>query len=366
MEQLDILQQALNKAKIQLMSKADSAFFTTICFSLKHVWDDTIRTACTNGTEIRFSPAFFLSLKPDERVFLLLHEAMHVAYLHMDRLHTREPSKWNVAADHVINLMLIDRGFTMPSVGLADPQYKEMSTEEVYSRIPDSQSKDVDMDLMEPDGPSEALQQQVQDILVRAAIQSKMQNDAAGSIPGDIQIFLNKLLDPKLPWNRILQKYLQSMAKNDYTFRKPNRRFFPKHHLPSLYSENLMSIAVAVDTSGSVNEKDFTQFISEVHCILRMMKPEKLTLIQFDTEIIMTNSISSIQELSKVKFTGGGGTDINPVLEWTQQNRPQLLLVFTDGDFEFSDINPKSEVIWVIHNNKKFTSKFGKIINYKI
>jgi len=89
-------------------------------------------------------------------------------------------------------------------------------------------------------------------------------------------------------------------------------------------------------------------------------------LIQFDTEIIMTNSISSIQELSKVKFTGGGGTDINPVLEWTQQNRPQLLLVFTDGYFEFSDITPKSEVIWVIHNNKKFTSKFGKIINYEI
>ena len=46
------LQRALDKAKIALMSKPDSTSFTTVCFSLKHVWDDTITTAATNGTHL--------------------------------------------------------------------------------------------------------------------------------------------------------------------------------------------------------------------------------------------------------------------------------------------------------------------------
>ena len=65
--------QALNKAKIRLMSTPDSAFFTTVCFSLKHIWDESIPTAATNGKEIRFNPDFFMSLNTDEQVFLLLH-----------------------------------------------------------------------------------------------------------------------------------------------------------------------------------------------------------------------------------------------------------------------------------------------------
>ena len=52
---------ALNKAKIALMRKTDSVFFTTVCFSLKHKWDDSIPTAATNGKEILFNTKFFLS-----------------------------------------------------------------------------------------------------------------------------------------------------------------------------------------------------------------------------------------------------------------------------------------------------------------
>ncbi len=363
---MDDKQQALNKAKINLMSRADSAFFTTVCFSLKFMWDETIPTAATNGTAIKINSKFFMSLNPEERVFLLIHESMHVAYLHMDRLQTRDPAKFNVAADHVINLMLIERGFQMPKVGLADPIYKGMSTEEVYNLLPAQDPSKTDMDIQPSDIPSEELEQAVQDILVRASIQSKMQNDKAGSIPGEIQIFLDKLLDPKLPWNRILQKFLHSMSKNDYTFRKPNRRYFPDHYLPSLYSEKLTNLAIAVDTSGSVSDTDFLRFISEIHCILRMMKPDKITLIQFDTGIKEVSQVRSVQELSKVAFSGRGGTRIEPVLQWANENKPQALLVFTDGHFRFSNEDTKTKTIWLIHDNKKFVAPFGKTIHYSI
>lgn len=359
-------QKALDKAKINLMSRKDSAFFTTVCFSLKHEWNESIPTACTNGKSIQFNPDFFMSLGKEEQVFLLLHESMHVAFLHMDRLHTRDRAKWNVAADHVINLMLIERGFKMPAKGLADPCYTGMRTEEVYAILPDQESRD-DNDLADPIGELGELQREVEDILVRAAIQSKMQNDAPGTIPGAIELFLNKLLKPKLPWQRILQKYIQQLTKNDYSWRKPNRRFFPDHYLPSLHSEKVIDLAIAVDISGSVSDEEFLRFISEIGGIMKMMKPEKISLIQFDTEIHSITSIKSFQDLKNVKFLGRGGTNIWPVMQWTKENRPQVLLTFTDGYFHFPDTSSVvGNYVWLIHNNPHFTAPLGKVIHYEI
>jgi len=363
---MDTPDQALSKTKIQLMARPDSAFFTTVCFSLKHRFDNKIPTACTNGKEIRFNPDFFMSLNIEERVFLLLHESMHVAYLHMARLQTRDARKFNIAADHVINLQLIERGFRMPSMGLADPKYKGLSTEEVYKLLPDDPGSPFDMDLEPGEGDPAQLEADVQDILVRASIQSKMSNDKPGTIPGDIQIFLDGLLNPKLPWNRILQKYLQSFAKNDYSFKKPNRRFFPRYHLPSLYGESLMNIAIAVDTSGSVSDAEFKRFVTETHSILRMMKPDQITMIQFDTEIKSVDKIRNVNELMQLKFTGRGGTMISPVIQWANENKPQLLLVFSDGYFRFYDLPTKVETLWLIHDNEQFTAPFGKTIHYEI
>lgn len=363
---MDSLQTALNKAKIQLMSRADSAFFTTVCFSLKHVWDSTIPTAATNGTSLYFNPDFFMSLSPEERIFVLVHESLHVALLHMDRLSTRTHAKWNVAADHVINLILKERGFKMPACGLADPQYTGMSSEQVYAVLPEQDPSKTDMDILDGEGTPEELRQTVEDILIRASIQSKMQNDKPGTIPGEIEIFLNGLLKPKLPWHRILQKYLHAMAKDDYSFRKPNRRFFPTHYLPSLYSEKLMSIAIAVDISGSVSDGQFKRFISEIASILKMMKPEKISLVQFDTVIHSVNEIQNLQQLSKVRFIGRGGTAIAPVIDWVNINKPQLLVTFTDGEFRFRSQVTKTPAIWLIHENPDFTAPFGKVIHYEI
>lgn len=358
---------ALSKAKIQLMARPDSAFFTTICFSLRHYFDDTIPTACTDGKKIMFNTKFFMDLDHEERIFLLLHETMHAAYLHMERFqegmcHDRA----NIAMDHVINLQLIDRGFKMPKGGHADQQYAGLSWEEVYKLLPNNPGKPMMQDLIPGTGDPAEAQRAMEDILVRASIQSKIAQDKPGTIPGEIEIFLNRLLNPKLPWNRILQKYLQAFAKNDYTWRKPNRRYFPRHHLPSLYSESLMNIAVAVDTSGSVSDADFLRFVTETHSILRMMKPEKLTLIQFDTEIKSVNDIGSVQELMQVSFSGRGGTQINPVLDWANTNKPQLLLVFSDGEFRFHNVQTKSSTIWLIHDSPRFTAPFGKVIHYSM
>lgn len=359
---------ALSKAKITLMGRIDSAFFTTIVFSLIHEWNDKIPTADTNGKVIRYNPKFFLSLSPAEQVFVLVHEAMHVAYMHMLRLMGRDPARWNCAADYVINLQLVDRGFQMPANCLLDRAYADMSAEQVYDLLP-IPPKNPMPDLVYGSGDTdEKLTQDIQDILVRASVQSKLSGDRPGTIPGDIEIFLDKFLNPKLSWQRILQKYLNTFAKNDYSFKNPSRRFFPKYHMPSLHGVKLMDMVIAVDTSGSVSDHDFLVFISEVASIFRMMKPDNITLIQFDTAIKSVDKVKNINELSNLKFTGRGGTHVGQVFEWAEKNRPQLLMVFSDGEFSFSNITaPRGvETLWVIHNNKRFKPPFGKVIEYTI
>ena len=368
--------QALSKAKIALMSRHDSAFFTTLCFSLIHEFSELVPPAATNGKRVLYTPEFFMSLSHEERVFLMLHEAMHCAYLHMERGHGMCPDVFNVAADHVINLQLIERGFKMPECGIANEDYKGLSTEEVYHIIMTENGGQggggvpgfgSDLQSPESQAAAEQLKQDVQDILCRAAMQSKMSGDKPGTIPGEIELFLDKLLNPKLPWQRILQKFLNSFSKTDYSFRRPNRRFFPDHYMPSMYGESLIDFAAFADISGSVTDHEFHVQLSEVAGVMRMMKPKKIMFGQFDTEIKQVDKIESLADLRHIEFHGRGGTCIEPVLEWANENKPQLLMIFTDGYFNWpAELTTKVPVIWLIYNNPEFTAPYGKVIHYEI
>ena len=125
-------------------------------------------------------------------------------------------------------------------------------------------------------------------------------------------------------------------------------------------------MAIAVDVSGSVSDEEFKVFVSETHSIMRMLHPKKISLIQFDVGIKSVSEVKNVKELMGVQFKGRGGTHIDPVLEWANENKPQLLLVFTDGDFHKPKVETRANTIWLIHNNKDFKAPFGKIIHYNI
>lgn len=377
MSQFPEAQSALDKDKIQLMMKPDSVFFTTITFSLKHIWDDTIPTACTNGLEIRYNPEFFLDLTQEEQLFLILHETLHVAFHHMLRRNGRDPMRWNMAADYAINLILVERGFKMPEGGLLDYQYADLTVDRIYDLLEDKADPD-DLPMMDLDEPgsgedaepmdqqqAEALGEKIDDILVKAQLHSEMAGNTPGSVPGSLQFYIDQLLTPKLPWEQLLKQFVSKVVKRGYTWKRPNRRFFPKHYLPSRLSNNTCHLAVAIDTSISVSDAEFHRFASEVYSILKYQRPETLSIIQFDTEIHAIDEIRKPDDFRKLAFKGRGGTDPEPVIEWAAKNKPTALLVFTDGMFHQHFANPKVPVIWLINDNKSFEGKFGKVIHYE-
>ena len=143
---------ALNKAKLHIAIRTKSAFISTILFSLKFSWDETIPTACTDGIVLIVNPKFFLSLTLQEQVFLLEHESYHVAFMHMGRVEKRDFRLWNMATDYVINLMLVEANGVMPEGGLLDRKYQNFTSEEVYQdlvRNPPPESEDFILDMEE-------------------------------------------------------------------------------------------------------------------------------------------------------------------------------------------------------------------------
>jgi len=381
----------LDKAKFQLMMDPNTVFYTSILFQLEFKWDDTIPTAATNGRHILFSPRFFDTLTQDERIGVLLHEVLHVALQHITRGIGHEDPEANNAMNYVANLILTDANFKLPKGCLLDQRFRDMAYEEVYKILMDERKQNqannsgngqgipctptgtvpgIGKDVLPPADKAEAsqIEAEIADMVLKATIQAQQVN-AWGSIPGAVLIELDKTINPKLPWEVIFQNYMNRFAKDDYTWRRPNRRYLPNLIMPSAYSEAVDNVVFAVDCSCSVEDHEFGFFVQEVEVVQQTLHPELITLIDFDTEIHEIHEITQSTDVMRdIKFTGRGGTDIHPVLEWACENEPEVLIIFTDGWFDppIVDKFPDCSVVWVIHNNPDFTTEYGEVIHYEI
>jgi len=367
-----LFQEALDKAKIGLIGRNNAVFLSTILFSLKTVENLNIPTACVDGITLEINPAWFLDMGPQQRVGLLAHECYHVAFMHMMRSEHLDAKRYNKAADHVINLILIAAGYSLPDGGLCDEQYRGMDTDQVYRLLPpteETDNYDCDIKVAGTDGKgddtTDAVTLSVSNILTNAVVQSKMQGDAPGTVPGECAIAYEKALNPKLPWEQLYRKYINAYVNNDHTFRKPNRRFFPDYHLPSMYSEGIDHFAYAIDASYSVSDDEFHTYLGEIDKSIKTLAPKKVTIVDFDTDIKSVHTLTEGQTTKECEFSGRGGTNINPVLNYFTENKPTVLVIFTDGYFDNNTPKVPYPIIWVIVDNPRFTAPYGNVIHYQ-
>ena len=343
-------------AKIQLMSK--SVFLSTICLRLKHKITTIIPTAATDGLNILYNPDFIKDMPTEELTGLMAHEVWHVAYQHLTRLGGRDKVLWNVAGDYVINYMLVKADFRLPKEGLYDEQYANMTTEKVYDLIYDSSKdySDFAPDLLESgEGTGDAiggkeLTAQLTSIIVQAQTQSMMANKAQGEIPGEISRMIDNLINPKLDWRQLLSRYLSDRTNTDYSWRRPNKRYMPNHYLPSLYSETIGNVVIAIDTSGSVTDEEIKELLTEVESIRETYHPKTLTIIDCDYKIHAVHEINDYTDILSLPFTGGGGTAIEPVINYCNTNPPAVLIYFTDLYADDITEEVPYDILWVCNS----------------
>lgn len=367
-------------------------------------------TAGTDGRHLFVNPEWLDKLSEEEKKGLLAHEVMHVALGHLWpwRIGGREALVWNLAGDHVINLLLRDAGLSLPPEGLWDDKYDGLSTEQVYEILKQEQSDqggsgsgqekpDLSMrDILPPDagGKSDSgddskdensgsngdgesgempigtmtedeqkqLEREWKEKMVSAAMAAKLR----GKLPAGIDRLVDGLLAPKIPWQTLLQQFVNDVIRDDYDLQRPDRRFLWQGiYLPDLYSEGA-HIVVAVDTSGSISEEDTKSFLSEAIGILNSRNVTSIRLMACDAEVGLDIELNPYDPIPAV-LPGGGGTDFRPVFELAMDNpmkRPACIIYLTDLWGTFPEEPPQCPVIWVATSDEEVP--WGFKIDYEV
>jgi predicted metal-dependent peptidase len=261
----------------------DQPFFGVLALQLEIIESTINDTAWTDGKRLGFNPAFVAKLSQDELIGVVAHEVMHPACGHPWREGGREHKRWNAAADYAINPIIKGAGLKLPAGCLDDPQYHGKSAEWIYDRLPPSQESDGcgigetkpgDGEPGEGDTPvTEADWQQLAKQAMQAA---KIQ----GKLPANMARELERATKPIVDWRTLLRKYLQQITTADYTWTRPNKRYLSHGIiLPSLRSLACGKIAIAVDTSGSIDQVTLAQFAGEMQSIIDDMSPSSTEVV---------------------------------------------------------------------------------------
>ena len=394
-----------------------------------------VQTACCDGRHIVINPAFFAGLTIDERLFVLCHEVYHAMAMHPKRMmyYARHglcgedfyPELYNIAADAVINKCLIESSIgKMPDKGvLLKPddlggyevtgmEMPELIYEKLLQNLPrqgkgkkkgqgqgDCQGDDgsgqspgddngdggggspdasgieqgpMGGDIVEPDTTTAA---QINEAEMRTTIASAAAAaKARGQMPGALKSFVDEFLDPQVPWAEKLRQSITTRAGNDrYNWQRPNKRRLvaPGIYVPRMTGIRCGDVICAIDTSGSVSDKELQQYLGELSQILSEVRPDSLTIIWCDAQVDRVDEVDSPEELAELVRADGvggrGGTSFLPPFQHVADNHMpcDMFIYLTDGYAPFPDEDMAPfPTIWVI--SSEVVAPWGETIELKI
>jgi len=169
-----------------------------------------------------------------------------------------------------------------------------------------------------------------------------------GQLPGAVARLFGDAT-PRLDWRALLRRFLCENARNDFTWTRPNRRLLSAGlYLPGLKSAELDGIVLAIDSSGSVTEAEFSEFCAEASAALEEFE-SPITLFTCDAAITHEEELSRYDLPLRLAPMGGGGTDYGPVFDRIAKMgaAPSCLVYFTDLNVTSFPKDPGYPVLWV-------------------
>jgi predicted metal-dependent peptidase len=376
-------------AKAIARTVLDHPFFATLLLRMQLREDRDIQTACTDGRQIRYNPAFIDSLSVDHIVFVLAHLVMHVAHFHPLRRNARTLGRFNKAGDYAINGILKEAGLKLLPHALYHESFDNLAAEQIYDRLPggsgdgegDGGENDIDQSddpggcggfedaKNEYDKPLSKAERQRQEAEMTVAIQQAAQAaKAQGKLPGSLARLVNDLVHPVLDWREILRTFIDHTSGHDYSWNHPNRRHIADGiYLPSFRCNGLKPLVLAVDTSGSISQRELNQFQAELNDILESY-PATVNVVYCDSDISAIHTITPDEFPVELKAVGFGGTDLCPPFEWAIKNVPDAacIIYLTDLQGNSPDIDPGIPTLWISTTRVRdlaacYHPKFGEI-----
>ena len=392
-------EQRVSKAVVDIMASPKyAALAGVLMIGERRVEVDPTKcpTAYTNGKNEVYGADFIADLNDKQLRFLVLHEVYHKLYRHLttwQHLYKEDPDLANMACDHVINIKLVDDNAdnfaTMDGkleCGCFDPKYRGWDSAQVFNDLKKNGGGNgggsggsggnrggagfdehgwEDANELSPDEQRE-LAREIDEAIRQGAL-------VAGKTGSGGDRDLAELLKPQVDWREVLRDFITSTcAGSDYsTWRKPNRRYIGAGiYMPSGISEKVGELVVAIDTSGSIGQRELSVFLSEVKEICDTVHPEAIRLLYWDTEVCADERYEGDEVEDLVQSTkpqGGGGTDVRCVTEYITQKqvKAQACIVLTDGYLYGGWGQWNMPVLWTIMDNDNAKPDCGKTVHVK-
>lgn len=367
----------------------------------------------TNGKNLFYKSHFVEECTMNELIGCIAHEVMHCCLQHHIRRKHRDIKQWNIACDYAINPILISAGFVLPKDVLIEPTFTGMSAEEIYARLaspakPHNQTCSnttlgganttiggaavshsgglqggqsprgasgvaakaakpalpgsnqgfravkapawgAFTDAAPPKGAESPPQAELWGERVTHALAVAAR--AAGGLSADLKAIAESNKRPTVNWQEQLQTFIRDKARTDHSWVKPNKRMLNQGFiLPGTTPMGLEKIGICVDTSGSINEKLFKQFLSEIESAMDAVNAQEVIIVQCDAKVKRVNRFDQDEPIV-VEIVGRGGTKFSPALAWFEEHEPDIAVLIYFTDLESNDYGqePPMPVLWAAY-----------------
>lgn len=307
---------------------------------------------------------------------VLEHEILHIVFGHLF-VEFQDHTRGNVAKDLVCNSILPEE--TLPGKYIIPETYgfpRDKSCMWYYTHLKDNKTyKDqcqsgafgvggvlshiMSSHKMWDDVKTDLVSKEFLKDVVRKS--KDLCNKNYGNIPGSVIEQIEELLKrgkPVVPWGKVLRMFCATSAESvlDYTVKRISKRYNTR---PGTRKADVLNLAVAVDTSGSISNDQLILFFNEIKWIWK--NGAVVTVYEADANICSTYRF-------KGKFSGTvhgrGGTDLEPVLKEVE-GKYDALIYFTDFYAPVIEKRYKIPTLWVLTtelDKSSYPYKWGKHI----
>ena len=319
-----------------------------------------------------------------EMQFIICHELMHLIGLTFDRMKNvglykedvsdearRKFELWNQATDYEINSLLHNNESTDPTYGdrkrnpvgnmpewvLYKSEYKDMNAEEIFAELLKEEKQNNGGTLLKPGSGSGQSGNgkngmiplddhlPIDDEDVKNEMISKMSEVFGSKTNGlgesGIDRMISRTYKPvPFNWRKALSKYIRGYIKANYTWNKPSRAgAWSGLILPSAGTTPKLHIGVAIDTSGSITEKEIDAMMDHVFTILQQFKAFEIDIwscgSKVYTESLLKLTGSNKGDLKKFQVISDGGNDMRENFKFIKdhykgKDKIDMLMILSD------------------------------------
>ena len=362
----------ISRSNVRLMvdkQKKGWGFYASILFKMPMIAKDDVQTMATDGKSIFYNPEWSNTLTDEEMDFVRCHEGMHRVLRHHLRMNDRDSELWNIATDYAINSILKKSGMTMPKDGLYSREYEGMSAEKIYETLNNSDTRPMPCNWGQvKSGGKQMTKEQIkaEENMIRAEVTMAVQQSKnGGQLPSDIKQIITEMERSQVDWSSVIRRVVGGDQPEDYTYRRPNRRALHCMDIynPSTLKSSCGDVAVWVDTSGSVSEKEKQHALGELNAIAEDMQPNSVTIFYGDANVQNIERYERGDTIECLNSKGGGGTDPMPIFKYIEDNNVNVdsMVCITDMEFHNFPSHVDYPLLWVSTNLRAKKPPIGEI-----